>query len=273
MPESSFEPTFRALKPNQDPQPRITVRFLFKLCPVPAGATEQALHQWSRLQSWPIKVLKALGPREWLIGAAAQPPAGWLTFNGETVLTVPVHQKAREQKVIQAGRRPVLKGPAAGQDEAASTAPADPWAHSDPWSEYFRQQAKPTQPAKATSSVAAQPRPVPPETPIASKFQAQDARLQKLEDAVLALKTGQEEQARQAQEDKESMTGSLTAMQAQFAASLEAMQQAQQRQQEQLCQGMADLKSIVLAANLPDQSKKPRHGYREPMELDTANAH
>ena len=90
---------------------------------------------------------------------------------------------------------------------------------------------------------------------------------------MLALKTGQEEQARQAQEDKESMTGSLTAMQAQFAASLEAMQQAQQRQQEQLCQGMADLKSIVLAANLPDQSKKPRHGYREPMELDTANAH
>ena len=35
---------------------------------------------------------------------------------------------------------------------------------------------------------------------------------------------------------------------------------------------MAELKSIVLAASLPDQSKKPRHGPREPMELDTANA-
>ena len=126
VPESSFDATFKALKPNQDPQPRITVRFLFKLCPVPAGATEQALHQWSKLQSWPIKVLKALGPREWLIGAAAQPPAGWLTFNGETVLTVPVHQKAREQSIIQAGRRPVTKPPTAKSDDASAAAAADP---------------------------------------------------------------------------------------------------------------------------------------------------
>ena len=106
-----------------------------------------------------------------------------------------------------------------------------------------------------------------------SRFQEQDTRLQKLESAVQALQTGQEDQARQSREDKEAMAGSLSSMQAHFTASLEAMQAAQQRQQEQLCQGMAELKSIVLAVSQPDQSKKPRLGYREPMELDGSNAH
>ena len=259
VPENTFDATFKALRPNQDPQPRITVRFLFKLCPVPAGATEQALHQWSKLQS-----------REWLIGAAAQPPAGWLTFNGETLLTVPVPQKAREQSIIQAGRRPMAK-PSNAKPEYASTASAtDPWLTSDPWADYFRQQAKP---AKSSSAASGPPRSIPPEAPIASRFQEQDTRLQKLESAVLALQTGQEDQSRQAREDKEAMVSSLSTMQAHFTASLEAMQAAQQRQQDQLSQGMAELKSIVLAVGQQDQSKKPRHGYREPMELDGANAH
>ena len=141
------------------------------------------------------------------------------------------------------------------------------------WADYFRQQSRPVQPTKQPTQAVGPPRSIPPDAPIASRFQEQDTRLQKLESAVQALQTGQEDQARQSREDKEAMAGSLSSMQAHFTASLEAMQAAQQRQQEQLCQGMAELKSIVLAVSQPDQSKKPRHGYREPMELDGSNTH
>ena len=103
VPESAYEELFKALKPGLEPRPRVKVQLLYRLSPIPAGADEQAIHKWSVLQQWPVKVTKALSPGEWLIGAAGPPLEGWLTFNNSTVLIVLVVQRSRERQVIQAG--------------------------------------------------------------------------------------------------------------------------------------------------------------------------
>ena len=114
----------------------------------------------------------------------------------------------------------------------------------------------------------AAPRSLPTDTPIATKFEEHDTRMQKLELAVQSLQDGQEDQRRQAQADKEAMAQNLQSMGQQFAASLEAMQKAQQRQQEQIFQGMAELKSIVLSGAAPDMQEKRRKSNAEAMHLD-----
>ena len=100
VPEATYDAAYRLLRPNSEPQPRVQVRFLYKLCPVPAGATEPAIVRWAALQQWQVKVLKALGPRAWLVGSSSPAPEGWLTFNKETILTIPVQQKAKAQLVV-----------------------------------------------------------------------------------------------------------------------------------------------------------------------------
>ena len=267
VPDSAYEAVFRAIKPHGEPQPRVQVRYLYKLCPVPAGATEAAIAEWSRLQKWPLKILKSLGPREWLVGASMQPPDGWLMFNSETILTIPVPQRIRQQQVVQASARPVVKSGSRQDEEHGAPPGVDPWLHTDPWTEYRKQHA---QVVAAPTALKAAPlaRSLPADTPIADRFHSQDVRLQKLEQTVLRLQEGQEEQRQQAKSDKDALTQSLSSMSVQFAQSMEAMQQAHQRQQEQLFQGMADLKAIVLAVGGEGSQKKPRKTNQEVMQLD-----
>ena len=144
----------------------------------------------------------------------------------------------------------------------------DPWQSMDPWKEYKLKQS-PQPPGKAAAPVPV-PRSLPADTPIATKFQEHDSRMCKLEQAVQSLQEGQDDQRRQAQCDKEAMAQSLQTMGQQFAASLEAMQKAQQRQQEQLFQGMAELKSIVLSGGAVDSQEKRRKSSNEAMQLDDA---
>ena len=226
----------------------------------PLGADEHAIHQWSVLQKWPVKVIKALTPGEWLIGSASPPPEGWLMFNDHTVLTVPVPQKSRERGIAPQAKPARAE---AGQDHRDST---DPWQDTDPWKDYYRSQQKPA-PARALPSSSVSLRPVQPDASTGARFQAQDERLRKLEDAVTNLQKGQEQQALQAANDKEVMQNNLQALGAQFSASLESMQQAQQRQQEQLFAGFTELKQIVLAQH-NEPSKKQRSSPPPNMEVD-----
>ena len=103
-------------------------------------------------------------------------------------------------------------------------------------------------PTSGRNTVSATPkhpshRQLPVDMPIADKLQSQDSRLHSQH-----LQEGQKEQKAQAKSDKDSLTQSLSSMSVHFAASMGATQQAHQRQQEQLFQGMADLKAIVVAA-------------------------
>ena len=189
-----------------------------------------------------------------------------MTFNGSTVLIVPVPQRTKTRQVIQAGNM-LPKKPA--QAEAMAEPHSDPWLNNDPWQDYYRSQ----QQSAAAPAPAPVPRSIAPDAPIAGKFHAQDDRLTKLEQAVVDLKQNQQEQAKRAEEDKASLQCNLQSLSSQFTASLEAMQAAQVRQQEQLFAGMTELKTLFQNVAHNEPSKKHKHGRQPDMETDDQMPH
>ena len=263
--DTDFAEVSKRLRPDHVPRSQVSVQLLFKLCPTPLGATESAILQWAEALAWPVRVIEALGPRQWLLGSSQQPPAGWLAFRGETVLTIPVTQKTREQQVVQAGHQHLSAAPQALKDTPVAPQSVDPLQSSDPWRAYYnRTQGLPSTASSATSPVPA--RVLPEDGPITTKFASQDSRLQSLEEAVRGLQEGQRASEEQRKEDKEEVARSLAGLSQQFAASLEAFQRSHQQQQEQLVSGMAELKSLVVSnRGLPDK-KRPAAMDWEPAD-------
>ena len=180
VPEADFADVFKKLKPDQVPKNQLSIQHLFKLCPTPLGTTESSLLQWAEGLSWQIKVIKALGPRQWLIGSACEPPTGWLAFRGETVLTVPVQQRSKQRQVVQAGHQhlgPLSSLPQAASHKDVSSPPAaiDPLQKSDPWRAYNNRMSAPGQVNGGVASMQPlPPRSIPEDGPIGTRFQAQD---------------------------------------------------------------------------------------------------
>ena len=135
--DDCFEGVFKHLRPDQVPRPKVTVQYLFKISPLPVGTNEPSLVQWAAGVSWTIRVIKTLGPRQWLVGTEARPPAGWLSFLGETVLVEPVQRRTVEKQVVQAGHQHLPAQPAT---PAAAALPdsQDPLQINDPWSAYYK---------------------------------------------------------------------------------------------------------------------------------------
>ena len=46
--DADYHDVFCKLRPNDQPQARVAVQLLYKLCPTPAGATEQSVLQWAQ---------------------------------------------------------------------------------------------------------------------------------------------------------------------------------------------------------------------------------
>ena len=74
--DADYEAVFKRLRPDQVLRSRVAVQLLYCISPLPIGTTEQSLVQWATGQSWPLRVLKALGPTQWLVGAEKPPPLG-----------------------------------------------------------------------------------------------------------------------------------------------------------------------------------------------------
>ena len=110
-----YESVFKRLRPDQAPRSRVAVQFLY---PLPIGTTEQSLVQWATGQSWPLRVMKGLGPTQWLVGAEKPRPPGWLAFRGEAVLITAVQKRTNERQVIQAGHRNLPQSGLARPDSA-----------------------------------------------------------------------------------------------------------------------------------------------------------
>ena len=55
-------------------------------------------------------------------------------FNKETILTIPVQQRAKAQHVVQASSSTSLSAPHVHVD-GPQQGPADPWQTTDPWKE------------------------------------------------------------------------------------------------------------------------------------------
>ena len=168
-----FKEAWDKIHPGKSPPSDLQINYMFRAEPFPFGSTIDMISAWAKNEGWDIKPIKALGPRSWLIGAKEHPPEGFHTFNGSPIIirVLPPRQNVQTSPIL-AGPRP---------NKHSSTAQPikkeiqDPFF--DPWAGY--------QPSNAAAPVAVRNLPGPTE----AKFQEQDQKIAKLEEAITTLKS------------------------------------------------------------------------------------
>ena len=262
FPHQHFDDAFRILRPAQAIPEKVSVQHLYKISPLPHGATESAIVEWGRGLQWKLKVLKSLGPEQWLIGSADPPPEGWIGFNGTAILILSVQHRASQPLVLQAGHRALAAAPVRGSslEAGAENAGAASAGDADPWMAYLRQQGRgPTvpQPSVATAS--------------SGTLQQHDRRLQALETTLEEVRAAQASHMSKYEADKQAMSRDLLAMSQQFAQSYDSLHRAQQQQQEQVRAGMEELKHLMLSSrsrSAPDSPKRAKRDAPGPMDSE-----
>ena len=254
VPTRDFERLFRQLRPGETVPVSFDVRALYKVGPLPPGATADAVLQWAKQLHWQLRVLKTLGPQFWLVGAAEAPPSETLTFNQQPVLVSPVKSRENPQPVLQAG------GPLpVARKQTPVSESADPWLHNDPWSTYRAKQS-----AGSTNSVL--PSPSPPAsfaprvaaTQLQSQLQAQEHRLTDLENTLKGLRDDQEAAARERALDKQQFHHDIAAVRTevqglgaglrqQIQCQMDSYTVAQKNHEQQMAAGMEELKALIMS--------------------------
>eukprot|EP00438_Fugacium_kawagutii_P032432 Skav209373 [mRNA] locus=scaffold64:64578:66485:+ [translate_table: standard] len=234
-----FDKAWAVLCPDKPKPSNLQLKYIYRVEPLPFGATSEMLLKWSQLISWDFKPMKAMGPRTWLIGSQQPCPDGVICFNSSPVIIRLIPPKSPQQgSAVVAGPQP--RKMTALEVQGA----ADPWtapgaASTDPWANFT-----PTTAAKA----AAAPRTV--QGPIESRFNQQEQRLDQMEQALTQLRNDTQ-QGFQNVEQREKKTHAVIA---QVKHELESsFTQAINQQSSQLNTTLADLKTLLVQRTKRDR--------------------
>ena len=168
---SDFQAAFQALRPNDELPKQIPCHCLFKISPVPAGATIGEIQQWLDANGWVARPIRSLSATTWLCGCEKAFDSDFGQWNDRVVLLKWIESKQPPNSGIVAGALKSLK-----VESKSSSSDGLPPLADDPWGSYLKnQQAK----GGPTPSVTV-PRKV--EKPIEDKFQAQQAEVATLRD-------------------------------------------------------------------------------------------
>ena len=175
--KDNYKASWTLLFPGVNPPEMLDATMTWKIEALPYGVTCEMLAEWSKHVQWPLKPLRAVGPKSWVVGATAPPPQQHLFFNSAPLLI-------REITAKQPPMNPIIAGPRPKASAALPPLNGDPWAGNsatNPWANY-----KGTQP-----STAAPPASNPVIGPTEQKFQAQNDRISQLESAIQTLQQDQ----------------------------------------------------------------------------------
>ena len=238
---SDFEKAHQQLKPADAVPTRLSLTFLTKLSPMPLGMRPRDIETWSSQLGWPSKVVKALGPRKWLVGSPAAPPQGWLVCNGAPVLSEPVDRKSTRPIIQAADFKPPAPAKASSAGQSPQGGSEDPWTQSDPWSE-ARKASMARGPPGLTSAV--------------------ESRVTALENTVQEIRSQQATAAEAHREVKQQVStlhsnlGDLAAsFKEQLQQSFQAQAASNAQQQHQTSQSIAELKELILESRGHKKSK------------------
>lgn len=234
---------------------------LFKIKPVPRGATLDDVTSWVQKLSWDSKVVKSLAFDTWLVASNGPPPHEFGQFNDQVVLIKKV------DKVETNRSTPVLvAGPQPKRDREDGKNGMDPFVKNDPWMSW----------KGVSSSGPVQPRQVDP--PVATKFQKYDEEIQQLHSSIEALqndfKQSRDEQtmtnkninARMDQAEH-TLKQSIDHLHQSFSSSL---QTATNLQDKQMKNGFDELKALLKMSNAQSPPKKAQKLGRGEDGMDDA---
>lgn len=165
--KDDFESAWKTIYPGKDTPIDTKVNHIYRIEPLPYGSTSDMLVKWSATVQWPLKPIKAAGPKSWIIGATSHPTQQVLVFNGQPILAKLIPPKQHSQV------SPIVAGP---KPSIHSQKKSDPFQTNDPWAKF-----QPT----SSSIPPHQPRDVA--GPTEAKFQQQESRILQVEQALQQL--------------------------------------------------------------------------------------
>ena len=259
IPSEHFGEAFTKLRPADNVPVEIEVTELFKLGPVPIGATSDKIATRASDLKWPVRVLRSLGPAHWLLGASSPPPTECPCMNGTPVLLTRLPGRSQQTPVV-IGHGPIQR--ASSTKQAPQSDPtADPWDVQDPWSQYKGHKNKAESKAPSTSS----------QPPTRLHDSAQSTRLQALEHGLATLQAQHQQSIRDREVERQqvatefiSLRGEMTNLHStlshQVQTSLDSLRAAQLQQEQQVKSGMDELKMLLLQSSAEKkQRKEPSH--------------
>ena len=258
--QSKFKEAFALLRPADRVPMVLEAKKLFRLQPVPVGASNEDVEQITSKHGWKTRALKSMGPHAWMVASEVDPPSQWLPINDMVILVKPVEASRQfHQPTIVAGKTRQDMKP---KKEVENS---DPWNNSqrDPWANY--------QASGVSQSVSSIPRSTSvaatSDNPnVTQKLQEQEAKLKSLEQQVGKLAAVQEKSvANQENFQKETekrftsirddLCDQMSKVSTNFQSSLN---QALQKHDAQICQQFQELKELFLSnQNVGGKSSRP----------------
>lgn len=232
FPREHFEKAWAVLCASKPLPTNLQMKYLYRVEPLPFGATASMLQQWSTVLGWPFKALKAMGPKTWLLGSQEPCPSGVICFNVNPVILklIPPRTTAQANAVL-AGPRPRRDtGNQLGKGE-------DPLTVNDPWAASLKQQSSGTAVPQAARSVHG---------PIEAKFSEHSQRMDKFEEALAQLRSETQQGFAKVEEREKSIHTSITQVKQELENS---MKQGFAQQSTQLNATLTDIRNLMIVRN------------------------
>eukprot|EP00435_Cladocopium_sp_Y103_P006171 s1077_g2.t1 len=77
---SMFSTAWSIVYPQEPVPADVSNKWVYKLEPLPYGCNSKMLIEWSQHVKWPLRPLRATGPKNWLVRTGDEPPEGPLAF-------------------------------------------------------------------------------------------------------------------------------------------------------------------------------------------------
>lgn len=250
-----FPAAWKVINGDAEMPSDLEIKKVYKVEPLPFGSTAEMLRNWSQAISWPLRPIKALGARCWLLGSNVPPPQGIVMFNSEPVIIRRIPGKN------SGDTHPVLAGPkpskyTAQKSNLKGNPQDDPWGpYFDPWNKAVTPS---TSPPTANSSGSAG-RVV--QGPIEAKFTAHEARLTQMEQTIEALQVSSNQLRTETQQGFAAVAEREKQVQTaigQVRTDLEqSMKTAIAQQSTQLAASIDELKQLMVKKSKRSRSKGP----------------
>lgn len=168
-----FKEAFQQLKPGDELPVLITPNFLYKISPIPLGASADHIQQWLTQQKFTAKPLRVLGNQTWLIASSKEITQEFSMWNGNSLLIKRVLGRQSKDPIIVAGTIPKSSG-----SKESSTG----LLKNDPWADYRGVNAMPSQPLPSAVTRKL-------EGPIETRFQQQEKDIQNVKETTKDIET------------------------------------------------------------------------------------
>ena len=173
---ADFAAAWALVNPNTPVPTRDAGELLYKIAGLPFGCSLPMMEAWLTNVGWNARPLKAIGAQAWLVRAVDRPPAGHLLFNSSPVLLTFLPPKQELARPIVAGPPPRPKM----QTTRPRPGVTAEWPQGDPWQNW--QGSSSSQSATSAAPVVRQA-----EGPTTVRLQAQDAKIEALQQQVTQL--------------------------------------------------------------------------------------